>query len=162
VRRSNIIMGIALIIFGILFFFDSLYKVSYNIGDFWPIFIMLIGVSFLVSFWHKRSNSGVLMPGTILTVYGLMFFISTLSGWHNMAQLWPGFLLGPGLGFALMYYFGSREKGLLIPAFILILLALIFWSSVTFLFKFWPVILILFGIYLIRKGYLKYKQASHE
>ena len=161
-KRSNIMMGIALIIFGILFLSDSLYDISYNMGDFWPIFIILIGVSFLVSFWHKRSNYGVLMPGTILTVYGLMFLLSTSFGWHNMERLWPGFLFGPGLGFAMMYFFGSREKGLLVPAFILILLALLFWGSFTFLFKFWPIFLILFAIYLIRRGYLKQKRKSHE
>jgi hypothetical protein len=162
VKSSNIIMGIALIIFGFLFLFDSLYEVSFNLGDFWPILMILTGVSFFVSFWRKSTNIGVLMPGTILTVYGLMFLFSTSFGWQNMGRLWPGFLFGPGLGFALMYFFGSREKGLLVPAFILILLALIFWGSFTFLFRLWPIILIAFGIYLISRGYLKHRRESHE
>jgi hypothetical protein len=162
VKTSNVIMGIALIIFGFLFLFDSWFYFRLNFSDFWPIIIILIGVSFLFSFWRKRSNHGVLMPGTILVVYGLMFLFSTTFGWDNMANLWPGFLFGPGLGFLLMYLFGTREKGLLIPAFIMLLLAFIFWGGFEFLFRLWPVVLILFGVYLVYRGYSKQKRQSNE
>jgi len=162
VRTSNIIMGIGLIIFGFLFLFDSWFYVSFNFGDFWPIVIILIGASFLLSFWRKRTNYGVIMPGTILIVYGLMFLYSSLYGWDDMGRLWPGFLFGPGLGFLLMFLFGTREKGLLVPALILLLLAFIFWGGFVFLFKLWPVIIILFGAYLIFRGYLKQKGRMNE
>jgi hypothetical protein len=162
VRTSNIIMGIGLIIFGFLFLFDSWFYYRFNFGDFWPIVIILIGVSFLLSFWRKRSNYGVLMPGTILAVYGLMFLFSTVYGWNNMERLWPGFLFAPGLGFLLMYFFGKREKGLLVPALIMLLLAFIFWGGFMFLFRLWPLILVGFGAYLIFRGYVKQKQQTHE
>ncbi len=92
------------------------------------------------------------MPGTILLVYGIIFQYSALNGWYNMSDLWPGFLLGPGLGFLFMYLLGNREKGLLIPAFILIVLAALFWLNHHVHRFFWPAILIAIGIYLILKN----------
>jgi lipopolysaccharide export LptBFGC system permease protein LptF len=63
-----------------------------------------------------------------------------------------------------MYFFGKREKGLLVPAIILISLAFIFWSGSIFLFifKLWPLILIAFGGYLVYRGYMKQKRQAHE
>jgi hypothetical protein len=157
-------MGIGLIIFGVLFLFDSWSHLHFNFGDFWPIIIILTGAFFLVSFWRKRINYGILLPGTILLVYGLMFLYSAAFGWDNMGELWPGFLFGPGLGFLLMYFFGKHENGLLVPAIIMITLSFIFWAGSLFLFIFrlWPIILIGFGGYLIYRGYMKQKRQAHE
>lgn len=152
-KTSNIIMGIGLVIFGFLFLFDTWSFVSFNFADFWPIILILTGTAFLVGFWRSKSNYGILMPGTVLIIYGLMFLISASFGWENMGKLWPGFLFGPGLGFLLMYWFGKREKGLLVPATIMIILAFIFWGGFFFMFKLWPIFLVLFGAYLIFRGY---------
>jgi flagellar biosynthesis component FlhA len=81
-----------------------------------------------------------------------MFQYSAINGWYYMDDLWPGFLLGPGLGFLFMYLLGNREKGLLIPAFILIVLAILFGMDHDVYRFFWPAILIVLGIYLLLKN----------
>ena len=81
-----------------------------------------------------------------------MFWFCALEGWWNMNYLWPGFLIGPGLGFVFMYLLGKREKGLLIPAGILIGMGLIFTFRYASILRFWPLILVGFGIYLIYKN----------
>jgi hypothetical protein len=81
-----------------------------------------------------------------------MFQYSAWNGWYYMDSLWPGFLLGPGLGFFFMYIFGAREKGMLVPAVILIGLALLFWAGRDSLRLLWPALIIAVGIYLLVKS----------
>jgi hypothetical protein len=68
--------------------------------------------------------------------------------------LWPTFILGPGVGLLMMYLFGKRESGLLIPAFILIGLSAIFFVAFgpfRYYSRYWPVLLILVGLFLLLK-----------
>jgi hypothetical protein len=76
-----------------------------------------------------------------------------MAGWNNMNDLWPVFLIGPGLGFYFMYQFGEKEKGLLIPAAILVGLGLIFMLDLNHILRYWSIILIAAGVYLIYKHY---------
>ena len=109
------------------------------------------GVAFIVMFFRERTNYGLLMPGTILTVIGLLFFACTMNGWDQMQHLWPLFIMAPGLGFVMMYMFGKQERGLLIPAGILIGLGLIFLLEATESEYLWPIVLILAGLlFLVR------------
>jgi len=91
-----------------------------------------------------------------------MFEYSALHGWYHMDDLWSGFLLGPGLGFFFMYLLGNREKGLLIPAFILIVLAILFWMGEESFRFIWPILLIVVGIYLLVKNRFKSSPVSGE
>jgi hypothetical protein len=68
-----------------------------------------------------------------------------------MQYLWPFFLIGPGMGFYLMYFLGEKEKGLLIPAAILVGMGLLFILKFSHILKYWSVILIGTGLYLIYK-----------
>jgi hypothetical protein len=104
------------------------------------------------------------MPGTILLIYGLLFWYNIQYGWWHMgaSNLWAFFLIGPGLGFLMMYLLGKRDSGLLVPASILIGLGIIFlagWSNVSLL---WPIILIAIGIRLILKHRGRQTEAPDE
>jgi len=141
--------GILLIVLGVLFLIANIS--NYSLESLWPIFVLGPGVAFIVMFFRDRNNYGVLMPGTILSVIGLVFFACTMYGWHQMEQLWPFFVMAPGLGFVMMYVFGKRERGLLIPAGILTGLGLIFLLGVNESEYLWPGILILAGLlFLVR------------
>ena len=91
------------------------------------------------------------MPGTILIVYGLVFWYCSADDWYYMQYLWPFFLIGPGMGFYLMYFLAEKEKGLLIPASILVGMGLLFILKFSHILKYWSVILIGTGLYLIYK-----------
>ncbi len=152
-RESRpLIWGILFIIIGFIFLGRNLDWFYFNWQDLWPSLLIAGGVFFWIGWLFNRKEFGLLMPGTILLVYGLMFQYSALYSWYSMDDLWPGFLLGPGLGFLFMYLLGNREKGLLIPAFILIGLAGLFWMGQDTFRYFWPIILIAVGLYLLVKS----------
>ena len=156
-KTSDMVIGVGLIILGILFLFENFGYIEFNFKDVWPVFVILAGVGFWIGFLQDRKNSGLLMPGSILLIYGLMFFYCSLNGWGYMSDLWPGFIIGPGIGFFMMYLFGEKEKGLLIPASILTGIGALFLISHSGIWRYWPVALIIIGIILIVKNQIKRK-----
>jgi hypothetical protein len=154
-ETRSLVWGILLIVVGIIFLGHNLGWFYFDWEFVWPLLLIVGGFLFWIGWLIKREEYGLLMPGTILLVYGIMFQYSALYGWYYMDLLWPGFLLGPGLGFFFMYLFGPHEKGLLIPASILTLLALLFWSGREAFRYFWPLLLIAVGIYLLFRNRTK-------
>ena len=146
---KSLIWGILLIILGFLFLGHNLYWFDLNWEYLWPLLMILGGVLFWAGWFLNRKEFGLLMPGTILLTSGLLFEYCAINGWYWMDDLWPVFLLGPGLGFLFMYLLGPREKGLLIPASILIILSFLFLTGRDNFRFFWPVILIGIGIYIL-------------
>jgi len=69
-----------------------------------------------------------------------------------MEELWPYFMIGPGLGFLLMYIFGQRETALLIPGGILLGLGILFLLGEGTARFFWPILLIVIGFWLLLRG----------
>ncbi|MCI0690665.1 hypothetical protein L0337_01515 [candidate division KSB1 bacterium] len=151
-QRSSIGFGVLLIVFGALFLAANLLEIRWR--DLWPaLFFAGAAINFAI-FLGNRSNYGVLMPATILLTYGVLFQYCALAGWWHMSELWPAFILGPGLGLLMMYRFGKRESGLLIPAFILIGLSAVFFVAFGPLrsySRYWPVVLIIIGVLLLLK-----------
>jgi hypothetical protein len=157
-KIKDVIIGVVLITLGILFLLDNLDLIEINFGLLWPVLIILAGLFFVVGYLYDRKNYGLLMPATLLITYGLLFWYCVITDWDSMQELWPVFLIGPGLGFYFMYLLGGKEKGLLIPAGILVGLGLIFLLSSGGMLKYWPLILIACGVYLIYKHYKSEKR----
>jgi len=156
-KTSDIIIGIGLIILGLVFLFENFGYIEFDFEDVWPVFVLLGGVAFWTGFIKDRKNYGLVMPGTILIIYSLMFWYCTVEGWHYMSTIWPGFLIGPGLGFFLMYFLGEKEKGLLVPATILTAVGILFLFRYSGILRYWPALLIVIGIILILKSQFKSK-----
>jgi hypothetical protein len=149
-QRSAIWTGGMLIIVGALFLAINLLEIEWR--NVWPLlFFAIAAVNFLI-FLSNRRNYGVLMPAAIMVVYGILFQYCAVAGWWHMGELWPLFILGPGLGFFMMYLFGKREPGLLVPAFVLTGLSAAFFLAfgpLRYYSRFWPVILIIAGLLLL-------------
>jgi hypothetical protein len=161
-EKKSFIWGLFLIIIGFIFLGNNLDWFHISFDTLWPLLMILGGGLFWIGWILNRKDYGLLMPGTILIVYGLMFQYNTIYGWYYMEELWPGFLLGPGLGFYMMYLLGNRERGLLIPGTILTALSILFFmGSHTFRY-FWPLLLIGVGVYLIFKKQQKEKTSKTE
>ncbi len=160
-KTSDIIIGLALIVLGALFLSDNFGYLDLDFRQIWPLIIVLAGIGFWIGYFQNRKNYGLLMPGTILLIYGLMFWYCAEEGWYNMQYLWPGFMIGPGIGFFMLYIFGEKEQGLLIPAGILTGLGVIFMFSFTDFARYWPLILIAVGIFLIYKHYRQRSPETH-
>ena len=145
--HPNWIIGLFLILLGLLIFliqFDY-----FDWSDFWPLIIIGVGLLFLVGFFVNRNNYGLLMPAMILLIVGTLFLYLERTTWTNMNHLWPIFILAPGVGFFFMYFFGPPNNNLWIPGTILIVISVIFLAGEWTILRYWPVILILLGIYLI-------------
>ncbi len=149
VNTKSLIAGIILIVIGLVILGDNLGFFYVTWDTFWPWFLIIGGVLFLMGWMSDREKYGLLMPASILIVYGFMFLWAAYDGWWYMDTLWPFFLIGPGLGFLLMYLLGNKETGLLVPAAILLGLGLIFLLGSGTARFFWPILLIGIGIILL-------------
>jgi hypothetical protein len=148
-KPGNMIFGAALIVIGVLLILTNLDIITIDFRDLWPWIITLVGIAFWIGYFNNRANYGLLMPGTILVVYGVYFYYESINFWRTAGMLWPVYLLGPGLGFFAMYYFGPREKGLLVAGAVNSGIALFFLLQLTSLFQYWPVLLIILGALLL-------------
>ena len=142
-------LGLGLIFLGIVFLLENLNVIRFNFFQIWPVFVILGGVGFLLGFFINKKNYGLVMPGIILIIYGSLFMYCNIMGWEYMQSLWPVFLLGPGLGFFVLYFLGQHDKGLLLPGGILTVLGLLFIFRYFEYLRYWPVLLIIGGIVLI-------------
>ena len=141
------VQGIVLMVVGAVLL--ALNLSGYRFHEFWPLIFIGLGIYFIVLFLTDRSNYGVLMPASIMTVIGIMFQYASLEGWWTMRTIWPFFLIGPGLGFFLMYWFGKKESGLLIPGYILTGLGIVFLLIASEGWYLWPALLIIAGILML-------------
>ncbi|MHC1747137.1 MAG: hypothetical protein AB9856_01950 [Cellulosilyticaceae bacterium] len=116
--------GILLVIVGALGVLDNIFGINL-IGhySFWPLIILAIGLCFEFAYFSAKKAPGLLVPGGILTTIGLLFMFETLTNWHFSAYTWPVYPLAVAIGLFQLYWFGGREKGLLIPVGILTLVA---------------------------------------
>jgi hypothetical protein len=152
-KTSDMIIGIGLVILGALFLSENIGYIEFDFQDIWPVFVLLAGIGFGIGYFQDKKNYGLLMPASILTIYGLLFFYCSIEGWYIMSTLWPVFILGPGIGFFMMYLLGGREKGLLVPASILTVLGILFIIGHSDFWRYWPLVLIIIGIILIVRYY---------
>jgi hypothetical protein len=149
-KHASIGSGMLLIAFGAIFLAINLSEISWR--QIWPLIFFAGAALNFALFFSNRGNVGALMPATTLLVYGALFQYCALTDWDYMSELWPTFILGPGLGFLAMYLFGKRDRGLLVPAAILIGLSTVFFFTFGPLYRYgdyWPVLLILAGLMLL-------------
>lgn len=161
-KSSDIFIGVGLVILGLLFLSENFGYLRMDYYEIWPVFVILGGCGFWIGYIQNKKNYGLIMPGTILVVYGIMFFYCSVEGWYYMQVLWPGFLIGPGVGFYFMYLLGEKERGLLLPATILCGLGVLFFMGKAGIWRYWPALLIVFGLYLIIKHYVKKDKKSTD
>lgn len=161
-HKRNYTLGIILILIGILSILNKVFDLEIlNIGNLWPLFVLIPGLVFEFSYFSSGRNAGLLVPGGILTTIGVLFLFETFSSWNFASYTWPIYPLAVAIGLFQLYIFGRREKGLLIPVFILTAVSIFSFASMTLseLFS-WidpsliiSVILILIGILILLKGF---------
>ncbi len=163
-KRSNLVIGALLITAGILFLLSSLGMFVFDWSIIWPLSLLVPGIYMHFAFFTGIDrNAGILVPAGILTTYGLLFYANIFFGWAMMVTLWPLFLLGVAVGLFELFIFGNRDKGLLIPVFILggIGGSALFHNIVSFDYKTYliPILLIGLGLLVIfRKDGIKAKK----
>lgn len=123
-NKFNSIFGFVLILAGVLFLLKNLHINDplldfLSINTLWPlIFIIFPGLIFHYAFFTgNKRDPGLLVPGGILLVTGATLQLGELIGSWDV--IWPLFIFSVAFGLFELYAFGNRDKGLLVPVFIL-------------------------------------------
>lgn len=108
------VWGAALIIFGILVLFGRIgFLTSLLFSLTWPMIIIGFSLLFFIGYMSKRPRGvGLLVPGGIFFTIGMVLLIGELISYR---LVWPGFIASPAVGLLLLYIFGDRSPGLLVP-----------------------------------------------
>jgi len=125
-KKINYLFGLLLLFIGVLLILANFGVIEIVWENLWPLFLLIPGILFELSYFTYRKDAGLLVPGGILITYGLLFLVNAIYGWHLMDNLWPIFPLGVAIGLFQLYLFGGRENGLLIPVGILGAISLFF------------------------------------
>lgn len=122
-NNSKYILGAILVIIGIL-------TISGNIGILtlnwlanltWPMMFVAIGFFFFLGYLSRRPfGTGYLVPAGIFLTLGVAFLLGEILTYR---LVWPLFIASPAVGLLLLYLFGSRSPGLLVPIGILFTIA---------------------------------------
>ncbi len=151
-KNTKTIWGIVIIAAGIILL---LYKIGYVefLQSVWTLALFIPGVFLWILFFiNKRKFSGILIPGTTLLAYGFFFIYNQYTGYSSAKELAFIFTFGPALGFFATYFLAvSKERGLLYPAWILTIISVIIFFTSVGINDWVPIIVILFGSYLIIK-----------
>ncbi len=153
-KKINYIVGLFLLFIGVLLILSNFGVIKIIWENLWPLFLLVPGIVFELSYFIYRKDAGFLVPGGMLITYGLLFLVNVIYGWHLMEDLWPIFPLGVAIGLLQLYIFGGREKGLLIPVGILGAISLFFLINNLLFIHFGllaGIVLVVIGIWIIFK-----------
>ena len=166
VKRTNssIIGGSILILVGLLALLGQLLRGFDFWGTFWPFLVIGCGGLFFVGMLlGGKSLAGLAIPGSIITVSGLLLLAQNLTGhWESWSYGWTVTIISVGLGIFIMGAYNgkepSRRAGLRVMGVGTVLLVL-FGSFFEMLFSVggrhglgnltFPSALILLGVYLV-------------
>lgn len=105
----QLFLGLVLIITGGLFLADQFLSLNL-MGFFWPLLIVIFGASFLLGMLMAgKRGAGLAIPGTIITVTGLLLFIqNTFDLWVTWTYAWALLISATGLGLLIMNSYFNR------------------------------------------------------
>jgi hypothetical protein len=111
-RGGSIVGGSILILLGILALLAQGFPGFDFPGFVWPLIIIAIGAVFFVGmFAGGKSAAGLAVPGSIITVIGLMLFVQNLAGyWESWSYGWTVILISIGLGIFIMGVYAGNER----------------------------------------------------
>lgn len=132
-RKGNVYFGILLIFFGALLAVNNLFGLRwFTIANFWPFIVLLLGFVFEWGYFATKRTPGLLVPGGILITLGFLFIFETMTNWQFTTYTWPIYPLSVALGLFQLYLYSGRNRGLLIPVFILCGISCIAFATMLF------------------------------
>lgn len=94
--NGAILLGLVLIVAGALALLDNLniFSFHFNLGDWWPLILVALGV---VHLWNNRNIFD--FSGLFLILLGVVFLLAELGriGWSDVWRWWPAVLILLGI-----------------------------------------------------------------
>ena len=169
----HLILGILILLFGVLLLLWRL-GLFPSMNTLWPIPVIILGLVFLYLAFLLGRSRRYIFPGMILTLAGLFFLLQevVIPG-HNMARIWPVFVLIIGL---CVLPYGYKLKGntraiFIIPGYFLVGLSVIFFpfsmgwvekGFTDFVLIWWPMLLLLIGSLLVASHFLRKSSSENS
>ncbi len=166
-QRSRLGLGLLLILAGIFitaYQFIPGFKALFDFQYSWPISIIAVGAA-LLAIGLLSGAPDMAVPACIVAGTGAILYWQNLTGdfasWAYAWTLYPGFA-GLGVIIASLFKPGSRKKALeglnsLFVSAVLFLVAASLFGPLKLFGPYWPLLLILFGLYLIIRSLFKPK-----
>ncbi len=132
-RTSRVILGTLLLFAGVIFLLMTLEILVFDLTVLWIAIFGLVGLGFIVAFFHNREEWWPVIPG--LALLGLASLLAISEYRPELADsLGPAVFLGAiGLSFWVIYSSSrTREWWAIIPGGVLLTLALVVLVSPTF------------------------------
>ncbi|CUT02608.1 LiaI-LiaF-like domain-containing protein [Candidatus Chrysopegis kryptomonas] len=159
--KVSLVFGVILVLIGLVILLDKLGVVYLSWKKILSILLVIAGAYLGYSGFGLNSNSKVFW-GSILFFFGIYLFIDSFGFLNpDVHFFWPVVLITTGLAFLMSFVNRPNDFALLLPAVALVGIGVLFlltnlgviysfevWESVE---KFWPVLLIILGLYLILK-----------
>ncbi len=159
----KLIVGAVCLVLGGLLLADTVFRLDFfSIHNFWPLFILVPGLCFEAAFFTRRDAPGLLVPGGILTVIGLLFFFEVFTGWRFSGSTWPVYLIAVMVGLYQMYLYTGRPQPVLVAISVLGAVAGISLACIVIgnFFRFLetyrlilPLVLIGIGVIVVARGF---------
>jgi hypothetical protein len=161
-NTGGLVGGSILIGLGLLFLLGQFFNfVAWQY--LWPFIVIGIGGLFFVGMLAGgKSTAGLAIPGSIISVVGLMLLYQTISGhWATWSYAWTVIIMAVGLGIMIMGFWSGdthqRQAGMRVAwiGFVLFVIFGAFFEIVLSGFGgglrqvVFPVALILIGLYLV-------------
>ena len=155
-KRQSIFPGVLFIGIGLFYLFQTLNLPFSDQLMNWQVILIVIGLAMIIQ-GSITKEGNMLFPGILLLGLGVHFyFVTKLAVWPDS---WGMYTLILSAAYLVTYY--KTKKSGLIPGLLLLAISIIellysgleLWLNSTFSFvgKFWPLVLIAIGIYLVSK-----------
>lgn len=132
-KSKKAFWGILLIFIGGFLLINNFYELEIlSWGNLWPLFVLIPGLAFEFDYFTTKRNPGHLVPGGILTVLGAHFLFAAFTSFRFEAYTWPIYTLAVAIGLFQFYLHSGRNRGLLVPVFILGGVSLSSYASIFF------------------------------
>ena len=168
-RRSDLVFGIILLLIGAWFlasqfnFVPSLNEII-NVQYQWPLIVIGVGL-FLFLIGLLTRSPGMSVPACIVGgIGGILYWTNITQRWGDWSYLWtliPGFV---GVGSILATLIGGGNKSgyrdglrLILISLILFVVFIMLFSGQGYFIKYWPILIILVGVWVIIQTIIRKK-----
>lgn len=148
-RTEFRVLGFLCVVVGVLLFLEEMGMMD-GVHRLWPVFPAVLGVGFVLMFFQRGRVDLILMGlGSYLVGISVLFLACNYSSWGILVRLWPVFIGMVGLSSVISSAYARRIRRVMwLSGTFLVLLSIVFLLVFGLYPGFWPVSLMLFGLWI--------------